>query len=147
MAAIQGTLTGLAFWFLGPTSPVLWGVVGAVLAVFPFVGTTCVWGPAACLLLFGGHWIKALLLELLGIKWSGREDLNLRPPNPEPGACKSSRCFRARLTVSKADSVASSAVPQMPYAFCVPHDPNENLQATKTTMTSQKNVWPKTGRR
>jgi hypothetical protein len=26
------------------------------------------------------------LLNLKGIKWSGRKDLNLRPPGPEPGA-------------------------------------------------------------
>ena len=25
-------------------------------------------------------------VELLGEDWSGREDLNLRPPGPEPGA-------------------------------------------------------------
>ena len=25
-------------------------------------------------------------LQLLDLKWSGREDLNLRPPGPEPGA-------------------------------------------------------------
>ena len=32
----------------------------------------------------------AQLIDLLrlirGLKWSGREDLNLRPPGPEPGA-------------------------------------------------------------
>jgi hypothetical protein len=26
------------------------------------------------------------LMIVLGISWSGREDLNLRPPGPEPGA-------------------------------------------------------------
>src|SRR6516162_5922657 len=67
MAAIQGSLTGLAFWFLGLASPVLWGLVATLLAVFPFVGTTCVWGPATCLLLFSGHWIKALVLVVWGL--------------------------------------------------------------------------------
>lgn len=79
MAAIQGTLTGLAFWFLGLTSPALWGVVAALLAVFPFVGTTCVWAPAACLLFFGGHWIKALVLVVWGLAVVHPVDNILRP--------------------------------------------------------------------
>jgi predicted PurR-regulated permease PerM len=79
MAAIQGTLTGLAFWFLGLTSPALWGLVATLLAVFPFVGTTCVWGPAACLLFFSGHWIKALVLVVWGLAVVHPVDNILRP--------------------------------------------------------------------
>src|SRR5436853_7676172 len=36
------------------------------------------------------------LLNLRGIKWSGREDLNLRPPCPEPGALPG--CATPRLS-------------------------------------------------
>ncbi|HEV2400235.1 MAG TPA: AI-2E family transporter [Candidatus Sulfotelmatobacter sp.] len=79
MAAIQGTLTGLGFWFLGLTSPVLWGLVAAFLAVFPVVGTTCVWGPAVCLLFFGGHWIKAVVLLVWGLAVVHPVDNILRP--------------------------------------------------------------------
>jgi predicted PurR-regulated permease PerM len=79
MAAIQGTLTGLAFWFLGLTSPVLWGLVATVLAVFPVVGTACVWGPAACLLFFSGHWIKAVILVVWGLAVVHPVDNILRP--------------------------------------------------------------------
>lgn len=79
MAAIQGTLTGLAFWFLGLTSPVLWGLVATVLAVLPFVGTAGVLIPATCLLFFGGHWIKAVVLLVWGLAVVHPVDNILRP--------------------------------------------------------------------
>jgi predicted PurR-regulated permease PerM len=79
MAAIQGTLTGLAFWFLGLTSPVVWGLVATLLAVLPVVGTTCVWLPAACMLLFSGHWIKASVLLIWGAAIVHPVDNLLRP--------------------------------------------------------------------
>lgn len=62
MAAIQGTLTGVAFWFLGLTSPVVWGVLTTLCALLPIIGTAFVFLPATCMLIFGGHWIKGLIL-------------------------------------------------------------------------------------
>lgn len=79
MAAMQGTLTGLAFWFLGLSSPVIWGLVATLLALFPVVGTACVWVPAACLLFFGSHWIKAIILVVWGIAVVHPVDNILRP--------------------------------------------------------------------
>jgi len=79
MAAIQGTLTGLAFWLLGLTSPVVWGLVATLLAVLPVVGTTCVWLPAACMLFFSGHWIKASVLLMWGAAIVHPVDNLLRP--------------------------------------------------------------------
>ncbi|MGA8273281.1 MAG: hypothetical protein WB919_17090, partial [Candidatus Sulfotelmatobacter sp.] len=32
---------------------------------------------------FGSPWIPAIF-EVVDLNWSGREDLNLRPPGPEP---------------------------------------------------------------
>jgi len=79
MAVIQGTLTGLAFWFLGLTSPVVWGLLATFLAVLPIVGTTLVWFPAACMLLFSGHWIKGVVLLLWGVAVVHPVDNILRP--------------------------------------------------------------------
>jgi predicted PurR-regulated permease PerM len=79
MAAIQGTLTGLAFWFLGLTSPVVWGLLASLLAVLPVVGTTLVWLPAACMLLLNGHWIKGVLLLVWGVAVVHPVDNVLRP--------------------------------------------------------------------
>lgn len=79
MAAIQGTLTGLAFWFLGLTSPAVWGLLAALLAVLPVVGTTLVWLPAAGMLLLSGHWIKGALLLIWGVAVIHPVDNILRP--------------------------------------------------------------------
>ena len=79
MAVIQGTLTGLAFWMLGLTSPVVWGVLATVLAVLPIVGTTLVWFPAACMLLLSGHSIKGVVLLIWGITVVHPVDNILRP--------------------------------------------------------------------
>lgn len=79
MAAIQGTLTGLAFWFLGLSSPVVWGFVASVLAVLPVVGTTIVWLPAAAMLVVSGHWIKGMVLTIWGLAVVHPVDNVVRP--------------------------------------------------------------------
>jgi len=79
MAAIQGTLTGLAFWFLGLSTPVVWGLLATVLAALPFVGTTLVWLPAAAMLLVSGHWIKGIMLIIWGLAVVHPVDNLLRP--------------------------------------------------------------------
>lgn len=79
MAAIQGALTGLAFWFLGLSSPVVWGFLATVLAVLPIVGTTLVWLPAAGMLLVSGHWLKGLILIIWGVAVVHPVDNILRP--------------------------------------------------------------------
>ena len=78
-AAIQGTLTGLAFGFLGLASPAVWGLHARVLAVLPIVGTTCVWLPAAGMLVMSGHWIKGLILSVWGMAVVHPVDNILRP--------------------------------------------------------------------
>ena len=79
MAAIQGALTGLAFWFLGLASPAVWGLLAAVLAVLPVVGTTLVWLPAAAMLVVSGHWVKGLILIAWGLAVVHPVDNILRP--------------------------------------------------------------------
>ena len=64
---IKGLLAGLAFWALGLPSPVLWGAVGAVVAVIPVFGISLIWAPAAVVLLIEGHTVKALLLTIWGL--------------------------------------------------------------------------------
>jgi predicted PurR-regulated permease PerM len=79
VAAVQGTLVGLALWFFGVPSPVLWGVVAAVFALLPVVGTTVVWIPAALYLAFTGHWVQGLLLAGWGAFVVGTVDNIIRP--------------------------------------------------------------------
>jgi predicted PurR-regulated permease PerM len=43
VAAIQGALGGLAFWFFGVRAALLWAVVMAFLSLLPAVGAALVW--------------------------------------------------------------------------------------------------------
>jgi predicted PurR-regulated permease PerM len=47
VAAVQGALGGLAFWFLGVHGALLWGVLMAFLSLLPAVGAALVWAPVA----------------------------------------------------------------------------------------------------
>jgi predicted PurR-regulated permease PerM len=79
IAAIQGTLGGLAFWILGVPSPVLWAVLMTFVCMIPMVGSWLVWVPAAIYLLATGHWAKAIVLVLWGALAVSTIDNILRP--------------------------------------------------------------------
>lgn len=67
VAITQGTLGGIAFWFLGLKSPLLWGMVMAVFCLIPLLGHPVVWIPAAILLVLKGLYWKAIILVLWGM--------------------------------------------------------------------------------
>lgn len=79
IAAIQGALTAIAFWFLGIASPVLWGIVTALCALLPIIGTGFVLAPAILVLVVTGHWVKALLLAIWAVAAVHPVDNLLRP--------------------------------------------------------------------
>lgn len=54
VALIQGVLGGVGFWLFGVGSPIIWGLVMAIFALVPFVGTAVVWLPAALFLMVVG---------------------------------------------------------------------------------------------
>ena len=62
VAAVQGCLGGLMFWWLGLPAPLLWGMVMGLLAVVPVLGAFVVWIPAAIFLVLEGSWGRALIL-------------------------------------------------------------------------------------
>ncbi len=79
VAAAQGALGGLAFWFLGVHAPVLWAVLMAFLSLLPAVGAGLVWGPVALYFLAtGGIW-QGWGLILYGVVVIGLVDNVLRP--------------------------------------------------------------------
>jgi predicted PurR-regulated permease PerM len=78
VAAVQGLLGGLAFWVLGLTAPVFWGVVMAFFCLLPF-GAWVVWAPAAIWLIVTGHVVRGLILLGLGIGLVSAVDNILRP--------------------------------------------------------------------
>jgi predicted PurR-regulated permease PerM len=79
IAAIQGALTGIAFSFLGISSPVLWGIVTSLCSLLPVIGTAFVFLPAIGMLLFNGHWIRSLILLIWAVAIVHPVDNVLRP--------------------------------------------------------------------
>ena len=79
VAIFQGTVGGIAFYFLGIHSPVLWGISMFITSFVPMLGTFIVWGPAAAYLFFNGFYMKAFILILVGVFVISMIDNILRP--------------------------------------------------------------------
>ncbi len=54
IAVIQGIFGGIGFLIFGISSPLLWGMLMALFALVPFVGTAVIWLPAAILMIAAG---------------------------------------------------------------------------------------------
>ncbi len=79
VAALQGLLGGLAFWFLDVNGALLWAVLMAFLSLLPAVGAALVWGPVAAYFLLTGAWWQGLALVAWGVLVIGLVDNLLRP--------------------------------------------------------------------
>ena len=79
VAAIQGALGGLAFWYLDLGAAVLWGMLMAFLSLLPAVGAALVWLPVAVYLFFDGQVGASLGLVAWGVLVIGLVDNLLRP--------------------------------------------------------------------
>ncbi len=75
----QGAIGGIAFWMLGISGAVLWGVVMALLSILPAVGPALVWVPAAIFLFVTGRIVAGIVLILIGVLVIGLVDNLLRP--------------------------------------------------------------------
>ncbi len=79
VAAVQGALGGMMFWFLGIQGAMLWGVVMAVLSLIPAIGAGLIWAPVALYFLFTGAVWQGVTLILYGLFVIGLIDNILRP--------------------------------------------------------------------
>jgi predicted PurR-regulated permease PerM len=79
VAAIQGALGGVAFWFLGVGGVVLWSVVMAFLSLLPAIGAGLVWAPVALYFLLTGAIWQGIALIIYGVLVIGLVDNLLRP--------------------------------------------------------------------
>lgn len=79
IAVIQGTLGGLAFWFIGLPSAVVWALVMTFLSLIPLAGAFVVWVPVAIYLAIIGSWGAAIGLTVWGAVVIGLVDNFLRP--------------------------------------------------------------------
>jgi predicted PurR-regulated permease PerM len=79
VAIAQGTLGGIAFWFLGIHAALLWAVLMAFLSLVPAIGAGLVWGPVAIYFLATGALWQGIGLILYGVLVIGLVDNLLRP--------------------------------------------------------------------
>jgi predicted PurR-regulated permease PerM len=79
VAAAQGALGGLIFWFLGVQAPLLWAVVMAFLSLLPAIGAAVVWAPVAIYFLVTGSVWQGVVLIAFGVIVIGLVDNVLRP--------------------------------------------------------------------
>jgi predicted PurR-regulated permease PerM len=79
VAAAQGLLLGLGFWFVGVRSPALWGAFGGLASIIPVVGSPLIWVPVVIAFVFMGLYWKALVLGLWCALIVGSVDNVLRP--------------------------------------------------------------------
>jgi predicted PurR-regulated permease PerM len=79
VALIQGLLGGVAFWFLGVQSALLWAVLMAVLSLLPAVGAALVWAPVALYFFASGAIWQSVALTAYGVLVIGLVDNVLRP--------------------------------------------------------------------
>jgi predicted PurR-regulated permease PerM len=79
IAAVQGTIGGIAFALLGVRGALLWGVVMALSSLLPVVGPALVWAPAAVLLMTTDRLIEGIVLVVVGVVLVGLADNLLRP--------------------------------------------------------------------
>jgi predicted PurR-regulated permease PerM len=78
-ALVQGALVGIGFWIAGLPSALVFGVLAALFALVPLVGTVIVWGPGALYLASQGDYGHAIFLTLWGTLAVGMVDNFLRP--------------------------------------------------------------------
>jgi predicted PurR-regulated permease PerM len=77
-ALLQGVLIGIGFQIAGLPSPVVFGVLAALLSLLPIGGAAFVWIPAALWLYFDKHWGYGTFMVAWGCLLGGLDNV-LRP--------------------------------------------------------------------
>jgi predicted PurR-regulated permease PerM len=78
-ALLQGTLVAIGFAIVDLPSPVVFGVIAAIVALLPIGGTSLVWVPATIVLAVQGRYGAALFMLLWGALLVGLIDNFLKP--------------------------------------------------------------------
>lgn len=79
VAATQGALGGLMFWFLDIQGALLWAVLMALMSLLPAIGAGLIWGPVALYFLATGAIWQGVSMVLFGVLVIGLVDNILRP--------------------------------------------------------------------
>lgn len=79
VAVIQGLLAGVAYWYLGIPSAVVWCFVTMILCAIPLVGAPVVYVPLSIILMAQGNWGGGIGLAAWGFIVISNVDNFLRP--------------------------------------------------------------------
>jgi predicted PurR-regulated permease PerM len=79
VAIVQGTMAGLAFYFLDVPSPVVWGLATSIASFIPLIGAAGIWAPAAGYLFLTGEVLNGLILAIVGFFGISLIDNVLKP--------------------------------------------------------------------
>ncbi|HEV7612107.1 MAG TPA: AI-2E family transporter [Steroidobacteraceae bacterium] len=77
-ALMAGVLIGIGFKIAGLPSPVVFGVLAALLSMLPVGGAAFVWGPAAIWLFIYGRWGYGIFMVAWGLLLTGLDNI-VRP--------------------------------------------------------------------
>ena len=66
ISVLEGIVAIIGFWLLGVSSPVLWGLVVAIVALLPAIGPLIVWLPMSIIMFLQGDVIPAIGIFLFG---------------------------------------------------------------------------------
>lgn len=79
VAIIQGFFVGLGLWFVGIENAIFWGLVAAIAAPIPLLGTSVIMIPSIAYLLITSQFVPALVLIVWGLTAVGLIDNVLTP--------------------------------------------------------------------
>lgn len=79
VALVQGFLVGLGLWFVGIENYILWGLIAALAAPIPLLGTSVIMVPSVIYLVITAQIVPAIILTLWGVMAVGLVDNILTP--------------------------------------------------------------------
>jgi predicted PurR-regulated permease PerM len=75
----QGTMAGIAFFLLGISTPVVWGLATSIASFVPLLGAAGVWVPMTIYLFIENEITKGIILAIVGIFGISLIDNILKP--------------------------------------------------------------------
>jgi len=79
IAALQAIITGTVLLSMGVPGAVLWALMTFFLAFLPLLGAALIWAPVSIWLAISGHFVKGVVLALIGLLVLGNVDNVVRP--------------------------------------------------------------------
>lgn len=79
VSIIQGTIAGLTFFFLGISTPVVWGLATSIASFIPLLGAASIWVPATVYLFLSGAVLQGSILAIVGLLGISLVDNILKP--------------------------------------------------------------------